>query len=50
MLLFNLNDDIGETKNLADALPEERREMEDMLENYLARVSVEIPFTLGGAL
>ena len=41
--LFNLRDDIGETKNLAQTNPEKRKELATALKNYLKQVDGQRP-------
>jgi len=42
LLLFNLKDDIGETHNLVDAVPDKARELHQKLMNYLMSVRSDI--------
>jgi hypothetical protein len=41
--LFNLNEDIGETKNLENQYPEKVEELAHILTNYLKKVNAQIP-------
>jgi len=41
--LFNLNEDIGETKNLENQYPERVEELAHILTNYLKKVNAQIP-------
>ncbi len=47
LLLFNLKNDIGETHNLADAMPEQTQELHGKLMEYLRSVDSEV-LNLGG--
>jgi len=42
LLLFNLRDDIGETNNLADAMPEKAQELREKLMAYLRAVGSDV--------
>ncbi len=42
LLLFNLKDDIGETRNLADAMPQKAQELHETLMGYLRSVDSEV--------
>ena len=41
--LFNIHEDIGETKNLAEAKPEKLKELRQALKDYLAKVDAQMP-------
>lgn len=41
--LYNLKEDIGEEKNLAEALPDKVKELADMLGNHLQEVGAKMP-------
>lgn len=41
--LYNLNDDIGETKNLATAMPDKARELHERLIAWRAEVNAPMP-------
>lgn len=43
MELFNLNEDIGETKNLMEEQPETAKELAQILSNYLRSVEAQMP-------
>jgi arylsulfatase A len=41
--LYNLKEDISETKNLAEEIPEKTRELRDMLNNWKTQAGVQMP-------
>ena len=41
--LYNLREDIGESKNLAAAQPEKVKELDKLIEDYIARANVVVP-------
>ena len=41
--LYNLREDIGEKKNLATALPEKLKELDKLIEDYIAEADVVVP-------
>jgi arylsulfatase A-like enzyme len=41
--LFNLKDDIAETRNVADRLPKKRKEMQAKLDAFLERTEAKVP-------
>lgn len=41
--LYNLKDDIGETTELSNKYPEKKKEMEDMLENWINKTNAPVP-------
>ncbi len=42
VLLFNLKEDLGETRNLVDSMPQKALELEELLADYLKRVQPEL--------
>jgi hypothetical protein len=42
MFLFNLKDDIGETRNVADAMPQKTQELHEKLMTYLRSVGSDV--------
>jgi len=46
--LYNLNDDIGETENLADEMPEKARDMDSRLVNWLGRLEPDFKLEVAG--
>ena len=41
--LYNLREDIGESKNLAATYPEKVQELDELIEDYIARANVVVP-------
>ncbi len=42
--LYNLKDDIGETQELSDRFPEKKKEMENLLENWIKETNAPVPY------